>query len=139
MTTPLPSNDTRVLLIWDGDCGFCRNAVHWLMLQDTAHRLHPVPYQELPTPPMSPALRQQAERAVQIITPQGQQISAGRAVLYALQVVGWRPGLVRLGQHRPLVWAVELGYRVVARNRSLFSRLLFRGGSAARCRARNSA
>ncbi|MFT4040401.1 MAG: DCC1-like thiol-disulfide oxidoreductase family protein [Thermomicrobiales bacterium] len=136
-TNALPTaNETRALLIWDGSCGFCRNAVDWLIQHDGADRLNPVPYQDLPTPPMTPALRQQAEHAVQVITSQGQQLSGGRAVLYALQVVGWRPALVRLAQRRPLVWGVELGYWIVARNRDRFSRVFFRAGSPARCTSR---
>lgn len=64
---------------------------------------------------------------MQAITPEGQQLSAGRAVLFVLLQVGWRPALVRLASCRPFVWGVELGYWVVARERSLFSRFLFRG------------
>ena len=126
-------DDASILLIWDGDCGFCRNAVCWLRQRDHDRRIEAVPYQALPAPPMTPALRRQAERAVQVITPEGQQLSAGRAVLYALQAVGWRPMLVRLASRRPFVWAVELGYWVVARNRSLFSRVLFRSGGPPGC------
>ncbi len=125
--------DASILLIWDGDCGFCRNAVGWMLRHDHASRIEPVPYQDLPSPPMTPALRRQAERAVQVITPQGQQLSGGRAVLYVLGQVGWRPGLVRLASRRPVLWVVELGYWVVARNRSLFSRFLFRGGCHSGC------
>lgn len=116
-----------MLLIWDGECGFCRNALTWLLRHDHDARFRPVPYQELSSPPLTPKLRQQATRAVQVITPDGEQISAGRAVLFVLRQVGWRPVLVRLASRRPCVWAVELGYWVVARNRSAFSRFLFRG------------
>lgn len=120
-------DDAPNLLIWDGECGFCRNALDWMLRQDHAGLFRAVPYQELPSPPMTPRLRQQAERAVQVITPEGQQISAGRAVLFVLQQVGWHPVLARFASRPPLVWGVELGYRIVARNRSLFSRFLFRG------------
>jgi predicted DCC family thiol-disulfide oxidoreductase YuxK len=119
-------DDAPNLLIWDGDCGFCRNALDWMLRQDHDRRFQPVPYQDLPSPPMTPRLRQQAERAVQVITPEGRQISGGRAVLYVLQQVGWHPWLVRFASRWPLVWGVELGYRLVARNRALFSRFLFR-------------
>jgi predicted DCC family thiol-disulfide oxidoreductase YuxK len=121
------------LLIWDGECGFCRNALHWMLRRDHAGQFQPVPYQELPSPPMTPALRWQAERAVQVITPGGQQISGGRAVLFVLQQVGWHPVLVRLASRWPLVWVVELGYWIVARNRSLFSRFLFRSQGKQGC------
>ena len=124
----MPDNPDT-LLIWDGACGFCRNAVAWMLRHDHAGRIRAVPYQDLASPPMTPALRYQAERAVQVLTPQGQQLSGGRAVLYVLRQVGWRPWLVGLASRRPFVWLVEGGYRVVARNRQLFSRVVFwRGG-----------
>jgi predicted DCC family thiol-disulfide oxidoreductase YuxK len=127
------------LLIWDGECGFCRNALHWMLRLDHSGQFQPVPFQELPSPPMTPALRRQAERAVQVITPEGQQISGGRAVLFVLQQVGWHPMLVQLVSRRPFVWVVDLGYRIVARNRSLFSRFLFRGQGKQGCGVKNHA
>lgn len=127
-------DDEATLLIWDGACGFCRNALCWLLQRDHAARIEAVPYQALPAPPMTPAFRRQAERAVQVITPEGQQLSGGRAVLYVLQQVGWRPVLVRVASHRPVLWAVELGYRLIARNRAFFGRFLFRSSGQAACR-----
>jgi predicted DCC family thiol-disulfide oxidoreductase YuxK len=74
---------------------------------------------------MTPALREQARKAVQVITADGRQLSAGRAILFALAEIEWHPWAVRLARWRPLVWAVELGYWIVARNRSFFGRFLF--------------
>ena len=79
---------------------------------------------------MTPELREQARRAVQVITREGDRLAAGRAALFVLEEIGWHPRLARLGQRRPFVWAVELGYRIVARNRSFFGRFLFRGEAA---------
>ena len=75
---------------------------------------------------MTPALREQARRAVQIITADGRQLSAGRAMLFVLEEIGWHPGVVRLAARRPFIWLVELGYRIVANNRPIFGRFLFR-------------
>lgn len=75
---------------------------------------------------MSPQLREQARRAVQVITTGGQHLSAGRACLFVLEEIGWHPRLARLGQRRPFIWPIELGYRIVANNRSVFGRLFFR-------------
>ena len=75
---------------------------------------------------MTPALREQARKAVQVMTADGRQLSAGRAVLFALEEIGWHPRMVRLAGRRPFIWAVELGYGIVARNRSFFGRFLFR-------------
>ena len=75
---------------------------------------------------MTPALRAQARKAVQVMTADGRQLSAGRAVLFALEDIDWHPRMVRLAGRRPFIWVVELGYWIVARNRSLLGRFLFR-------------
>ena len=75
---------------------------------------------------MTPALREQARKAVQVITADGRHLSAGRAMLFALEQTNWHPSMVRLAGRHPFVWAVELGYWIVARNRTFFGRFLFR-------------
>jgi hypothetical protein len=75
---------------------------------------------------MTPALREQARKAVQVITADGRQLSAGQAILFALEEIEWHPDAVRLAGRRPFIWAVELGYWIVARNRPFFGRFLFR-------------
>ncbi len=47
-------------------------------------------------------------------------------MLFVLEEIEWHPRAVRLAGRRPLVWAVELGYWIVAGNRAFFGRFLFR-------------
>jgi hypothetical protein len=75
---------------------------------------------------MTPALREQARKAVQVITADGHRLSAGRATLFALEQIEWHPHIVGLATRRPFIWLVELGYWTVARNRSFFGRFMFR-------------
>ena len=63
-----------------------------------------------------------------VLTPEGQVLRAGRACLWVLQRIGY-PVLARVFSLPPLVWGVELGYWLVARNRRLASRLMFRRGA----------
>jgi hypothetical protein len=74
---------------------------------------------------MNPTLIRACRRAVHLQHPDGQLERAGRACLTVLELIGYRR-LAHWGRMRPLVWAIELGYWLVARNRSLFSRWLFR-------------
>jgi predicted DCC family thiol-disulfide oxidoreductase YuxK len=99
--------------------------VAWVKRRDTANRLRAVPYQEAPRPPMTEELARRCARAVHVLTPDGKVLSAGRASLCVLGLVGY-PRLARLLAIPPLVWLVELGYWLVARNRRFFSRFLFR-------------
>ena len=75
---------------------------------------------------MTPALRAQARQAVQVITTDGYQLSAGRAILFVLEEIEWHPRTVRLAARRPFIWLVELGYWLVANNRTFVGRFLFR-------------
>jgi predicted DCC family thiol-disulfide oxidoreductase YuxK len=76
---------------------------------------------------MTPALYEQATRAIQVITDDGRRLQAGRAMLFILEEVGWHPWLARLAARPAFVWAIEISYQIVARHRPLFSRFLFRG------------
>ena len=111
------------LLLWDGACGFCRRAVEWVRRRDPAGQFEILAYQDAPAPPMTPELRDACRRAIHVLTADGQTLRAGRASLFVLGRVGF-PVLARLLALPPLIWGVELGYRLVARNRSLVSRLL---------------
>ena len=119
---------TTALLLWDGECGFCRRSVQWAERHDAGHTFRAVPYQEAPSPPMTPELRAACSRAVHVVTPDGRVLRAGRACLWVLERTGY-PLLARVLALPPLVWAVEVGYWLVARNRKLVSRVLFRRGA----------
>jgi predicted DCC family thiol-disulfide oxidoreductase YuxK len=113
------------LLLWDGTCGFCGRSVAYVQRKDTKGAFRALPYQEAPSPPMTEALATACARAVHVVTAGGKVLRAGRAVLYVLGRLG-HPVLARLLALPPLVWGVELCYWLVARNRHLFSRVLFR-------------
>jgi predicted DCC family thiol-disulfide oxidoreductase YuxK len=74
---------------------------------------------------MTPSLYVACEQAVHVITTDGQIIIAGRAVMFILEEIGYPRWLVRPFTWSPLAWFTELGYRIVARNRSFFSKFLF--------------
>jgi predicted DCC family thiol-disulfide oxidoreductase YuxK len=74
---------------------------------------------------MTPALYKACARAVHVITPTGQTLRAGRAVLCVMEVLGWRR-MTAILSLPPLVWLVELGYRIVADHRPFFGRFVSR-------------
>ncbi len=116
-----------IWLFWDSECGFCKRAIAWVKQRDATDQIQAVPYQEAPRPPMTDILAQRCERAVQVLTQEGDILSAGRACLYVLEKVGY-PRLARVGRLPPLIWCIEIDYWLVARNRQFFSRWLFRTG-----------
>ena len=73
---------------------------------------------------MTPELYAACEHAIHVIRADGGVLRAGRASLFVLEQIGWRR-TARLLALPPFVWAVELGYRIVAANRPFFSRFLF--------------
>jgi predicted DCC family thiol-disulfide oxidoreductase YuxK len=76
---------------------------------------------------MTPELREACRRALHVLTAEGTLLRAGRAALFVLErtTPGWRI-FARASRHPPLVWCVELGYWIVANNRSFFAKLLLR-------------
>jgi predicted DCC family thiol-disulfide oxidoreductase YuxK len=117
--------EARPLVLWDGECGMCRRFAVWGERRDTSGRLRFVPYQEAPSPPMTEALAVDCAIAMHVAFADGRLLRAGRATLFILGELGW-PRTSRLLGARPLIWLVEIGYRIVASNRHVFSRLLFR-------------
>ena len=75
---------------------------------------------------MTDALAQRCVRAMHVITPEGETLAAGRASVCILGLIGY-PRIARVARLPPFVWGVELGYRIVARNREFLSRLLPKG------------
>ena len=120
MSTPTPP---QVWLFWDGACGLCRRIVAWVERRDRAGRIRAVPYQTAPRPPMTDELAQRCRTAVHVLMPDGGTLSAGRACLYVLERLGWTT-VARVGRLPPLIWAVELGYWLVARNRGWLGSVL---------------
>lgn len=120
--TSLQAN-TRAWVLWDGECGFCRRSVSWAIRHDHAGLLRAVPYQRAPSPPMTPRLYRACRRAVHVVTPEGRVLRAGRAALYLIAASGW-PLPARILSLPPLIWLVEIAYRIVAENRPFFGRFL---------------
>jgi predicted DCC family thiol-disulfide oxidoreductase YuxK len=114
----------RAWMLWDGECNFCRNAASWFLRHDKGGVLRPCPYQLAPRPPMTDEIYQACEFAVHIVTPEGAVLKAGQASLYLLETAGYA-WLARILRRRPLVWAVELLYKIVAANRDFFARFFF--------------
>jgi len=124
---PADPGTGRHWLFWDRDCGLCARSVAWVVRQDGGGRFRAVPYQQAPSPPMTPELRQACSHAVHVLTADGRRLRAGRACLFVLREIGRFRGLARLFSWPPWIWFVELGYRIVATHRNFFSRILFRG------------
>ena len=115
----------RHWLLWDGECGFCRRSVEWARARDSRELIVALPYQQAPWPPMDEQLRAACSRAVHLRHPDGELERAGRACLTVLELIGYRR-TAQLLRRWPLVWLVEAGYWLVARNRMIFSRFWFR-------------
>jgi predicted DCC family thiol-disulfide oxidoreductase YuxK len=122
---PLPGGwrgADQVLVLWDGECGFCGRCVEWARRRDRNARLLLVPYQRVPDPPLDATLRADSARAMQVFRTDGTRLRGGRGAVFCLEQLGWR--WTKPLRFAPLAWLTDLGYWFVARNRALFSRLL---------------
>lgn len=110
----------KATILYDGDCGLCRRFGGWVRRHDRRERFELVPYQDAA---IAEDLRLECEGAVHVVTPSGRALRAGRAVLFILYGLGYRR-TARAFARAPLLWGVELGYRLVASNRSVVAWLL---------------
>jgi predicted DCC family thiol-disulfide oxidoreductase YuxK len=110
----------KPLVLWDGECGFCGSCVAWALSRDPESRLDFEPYQEVSE--LSLELHEACAKAVHVVKPDGAVLRAGRAVLFVFGQIGW-PRLSAALSLPPMIWCVELGYKLVARHRGRLSRL----------------
>jgi lipase maturation factor 1 len=117
----MPPRD-HPLVVFDGDCSFCRSYVaYWARL--TSDKLGFAPFQEtadgFPEIPL-----EEFRAAVQLIEPDGARSSAAEAVF---RILAYAPGYswpLWLYRHAPgFAWASESAYRIVATHRPFFDKL----------------
>jgi predicted DCC family thiol-disulfide oxidoreductase YuxK len=114
-----------VIVLYDGDCGFCRRSVDWALRRDRDGRLTATPIQSPAGERLLADLTpEQRLRAVHVIDDEGRRSSGGAAVREVLNVLPSSRALARVVSVSPRL--TELGYRVVAGNRALFGRLASR-------------
>ncbi len=113
---------SKPLLIYDGDCGFCRR---WIARWEraTGDRVDYAPYQEAASGfPKIP--RERFAEAVQLVEPDGQWSRGAEAVFRALAYAPGRGAGLWFYDHVPgFAGASEGCYRLVARHRPAFTRL----------------
>lgn len=112
----------RPLLIYDGDCNFCRRWIaRWQSF--TGDRVDYVPFQEAAARfPQIP--RENFQASVQLIETNGKVLSGAEAVFQTLAHAPGKRWMMGIYQNLPGVrFLTEWSYRLVARNRVLFSKL----------------
>lgn len=113
------------LVLWDGECGFCRRSVMWLLARDRYGHLEAQSNQEAD---ISDELRAACQNAVHVVKSNGEILRGGRAVLFCGTQTRWHQ-LARIALWPVFLPFVEIGYAIVAKNRGLFSKVLFTGES----------
>jgi len=113
----------RPLLIWDGDCGFCRASIdRWRGA--TGDRLDYATFDEAADRLRAFGLTDRRD-AVRLLEPDGRATSGAEAVFRAMAHAGCRRWSLRLYDHLPLFApTAELCYRLVASNRGRITTLL---------------
>jgi predicted DCC family thiol-disulfide oxidoreductase YuxK len=108
----------RPLVIYDGDCGFCRAWVdYWKKL--TADRVLYSPFQQL-SDPFHGITHWECATSVQLLLPDGKKFSGAHAVFNLLSIASERGLWIRIYESVPGVAPVtELFYRFIARHRSV--------------------
>lgn len=115
------NSKARHLVLWDGDCGFCRRSVEWLAANDKRDALEFKPYQSVD---LAPSVAQACQKAVHVIKADGTIIKGGRAMMFCgtfTRFGGW----ARIALWPVFLPFIEIGYKFIAANRMLVSKVLF--------------
>ena len=114
----------RPLMIFDGDCGFCRR---WIVRFErwTFPHVDFLPAQDNRVAAQFPEIsREQLDSAVQLIAPDGSVFSGAEAVFRALDSASRASWLLRAYERFPLFGRLaEWIYRFIARHRRFFSKV----------------
>lgn len=122
--TRVASAPPKPLLIFDGDCNFCRRWIsRWQQI--TGERVDYLPFQDPRVAERFPELpREKFEKAVQFIETEGWVYSGAEAVFRALAYSRWRRWPLWIYRNvSGAAFLTERAYRYVAEHRTYFSAL----------------
>lgn len=107
----------RLILLFDGTCGFCTRSVEWIQALDRHGRVTAVPFQKPGVPEAAGLTIEQCEQAAWAVEPDGRLHRGAGAVNAALAWALGVPALLRLYQMPVLRQIQDAVYDWVAANR----------------------
>ncbi|MGH7910089.1 MAG: thiol-disulfide oxidoreductase DCC family protein [Candidatus Dormibacteraceae bacterium] len=114
----------RLLLVYDGGCGFCRRCVRYLRERDLGDRIEPVSNLGPGVEQRTGLTRVQLDRSVWVLDGKGGRATGAAAINQALRALrgpyGW---LGALGGAPGIAPLEQLAYDLIAPRRSRLSRL----------------
>lgn len=135
MTDHASNNQTKTLVFYDGNCGFCRWSVSLALRFDARARLQPIPLQTPGVLEAQGIARADAEKALHVLTPEGQVVCAGWALWAIVRELPWWRSLRLLWRVPGFALLANWGYYRVANNRDRLGRYLgYVGVNVAQCR-----
>lgn len=112
-----------LIVLYDGDCGFCRVTLAALLTWDRANRLSPVSIQSERGEELLADLRRQDRlRSWHLIDAHGVRHSGGAGVPVVFDALPWGTALARLASRSPTM--TSRAYDCVANHRALLGRPL---------------
>ncbi len=126
-------NGQNILVIFDGLCSVCCLLKRFVERRENTFKF--IPFQKANFGKLPPSVTlSESRRAVQVILPSGEVYSAGRGVAEILKrmSLGWK--IAGLFLSLPLVDSLtESGYRFIANNRAILSRIFLLPQQKALC------
>lgn len=113
----------RWLLVYDGDCGFCRGSVAWVLARNAKGVVDARPFQQEGVLERADLSREQARRAAWLVAPDGRRWSGADAAARVLRLLPRWGTLGKLLGADPVAWIARRAYRWIADHRPLMARL----------------
>ena len=116
---------SRPLLLYDGDCRFCRASARWIAKADTTHRLAFLPmHDERAQPHVAWVPESERFMSFHVIEAGGRAYSKGAAVIETLSLLGPTSWLGRLLRMVKATFVMDVLYAVVAWSRGYLGRFM---------------
>lgn len=113
----------RWLVVYDGDCGFCKASVRWVLDRDRRGRIEARPFQEPGVLEATGISREAAEREAFLVAPDGRRWSGADAAARVLRLLPRWSLVGRVLQLPVVIQVARLAYRWIADHRPTVSRL----------------
>lgn len=114
---------SRLTVLYDADCGFCRATLSWLLLWDRRHALRPLAIQSAEGQELLRGVPEEERlRSAHAVGEDGVVHSGGAGVAHVARLLpGGAPFAALAGA---LPGPIDRGYRAVAEHRTALSRLV---------------
>ena len=116
-------NTSKDILIWDGNCLFCKECMKWIISKGVDKKIFSIPFQEIPYPPMSDEFEKECLKSIQLLKSNRKILTGGDAISEILFSIGYKK--IAILMTKPILRKINnYLYFFVAKHRGFLSNFI---------------